>query len=91
MFAAGEPIVAEAVNANFLALTLAHDINTDEKTVDQARQEYATTMIKKMMGADPEYTQTLQFTVPAGKQRDPDESIIIDALTEEIKQALDGD
>lgn len=76
--------------ANFLALNLAHDIITDEKTVDQARQAYATTMIKKMMGADPEYTQDLQFTVPEGKQRDPDESIITDTLKEEVKQTLDG-
>lgn len=74
--------------ANFLAINLAHDIVTGETTVDEARQEYATTMVKTMMDVEPDYVQGLQFELPEGKQRDPDESIITDALREEVKEKL---
>lgn len=74
--------------ANFLALNLAHDIITDQKSVEEARHEYAVTMVKKMMGASPDYTRGLQFTRPTNDQRDPDESIITDALRAEVKEKL---
>lgn len=80
----------DAEAANFLAVNLAHDIVTGEKSVDEARQEYATSMVKHTMGADPEYVQALQFTPSGGKQRDPDETIITDAMKAEVKQMLDG-
>lgn len=74
--------------ANLLALNLAHDILETDTDVDEARQEYAVTMVETMLGAEPDYTQALQFDVPDDKQRDPDESIITDAMREEVKEEL---
>lgn len=74
--------------ANFLAINLAHDLIKEETTVDDARQEYATTMVKMMAGADPDYTSGLQFGVPTRDVRDPDESVITDAMKEEIEEKL---
>jgi hypothetical protein len=76
--------------ANFLAVNLAHDIITREKSVDEARQEYAVAMVKTQMGSPPDTTQELQFDLPAGDERDPDETIITDALKEEVKQMMGG-
>lgn len=64
--------------ANFLALNLANDIVTDEKSVEEARRAYAEDVIRKMNGESPEYTQGLQFELPEGNQRDPDVAIIED-------------
>ncbi|QLG62786.1 hypothetical protein [Halorarum salinum] len=75
--------------ANVLALNLAHDIITGKMSVDDARQEYAVTMVKSRMGGSPEYTQRLQFSLPQDKQRDPDESIVTDAMKEEVKDQLE--
>lgn len=74
---------------NVLALNLAHDIITDETSVDDARQEYAMTAVKQMMGGSPDYTQGLQFPIPEDKQRDPDETIVTDAMKEEVKDMLE--
>lgn len=75
---------------NFLALNLAHDIITDDKTVDEAREAYARTAVKAMMGADPDYTTDFQFANPAGDQRDPDETIVTEAMKEEVKEKIEG-
>jgi hypothetical protein len=53
--------------ANFLALNLAHDILTGERTVDEARTFYADTMQAVMGGGEPqnpEYIQGFTFDVP---------------------------
>ncbi len=76
--------------ANVLALNLAHDVITGEMSVDEARQEYAVSIIKTEMGAEPEYTRELQFDLPAGDERDPDETIITDALKQEVKETMGG-
>lgn len=76
--------------ANFLALNLANDIITGEISVDDARKKYAVTLVKMMMGSKSEYVQGLQFDVPRDKQRDPDESIITDAMKEEVEEMLSG-
>jgi len=68
--------------ANFLALNLAHDILTDEKSVEEARQAYTEIFARKEAGGQPDYIQDLQFDLPEGDQRDPDEKTV----TEEIKQ-----
>lgn len=57
---------------NFLALNLAHDIATDQKTVDEARQFYAQTAKAFMGGKKHPYTQKLQFDVP-NRAGDPDQ------------------
>lgn len=61
--------------ANFLAVNLAHDVVADEKTVDEARDEYAKLMMKGKAGGSPRYMQDLQFEAPRGDPRDPDVTI----------------
>jgi hypothetical protein len=46
---------------NFLALNLAHNIITDEKTIEEARKTYADFFKEKMNGEDPQYLQKLTF------------------------------
>ena len=62
--------------ANFLAINLAHDIVTERKSIEEARREYAETMQRMMAGQSPAYVQGLQFDLPEGNQRDPDEAIM---------------
>lgn len=57
---------------NFLALNLAHDIITDKKTVEEARDFYAKTAMKFKEGGTDPYTQGLQFSVPKGDTGDKD-------------------
>lgn len=68
--------------ANFLSLNLAHDVVTDEKTIEEAREEYAKILMKGKAGGSHEYMQGLQFDVPKGNPRDPDVTI----ATEKIKR-----
>lgn len=73
---------------NFLAINLAHDIILGRKTVDEAREAYAKTAVKAMMGAEPDYTREFGFALPDTDQRDPDESIVTDTMREEIKDRM---
>lgn len=57
---------------NFLALNLAHDIVTGQRTVEEARRFYSKTVAAFMRGERPAYTQGLQFQVPRGGTADPD-------------------
>jgi hypothetical protein len=62
--------------ANLLALNLAHDIITDKRTVEDARNAYAEN-IKALMNKQPgPYMEKLQFEVPSGDTADPDQSLI---------------
>ncbi len=58
--------------ANFLALNLAHDIVTGKRTVQQARDFYAKTVMASMKGEKPPYMQKLQFQPSRGNTMDPD-------------------
>jgi hypothetical protein len=62
--------------ANYLAINLAHDIITGEKTVEEARQSYAENVKMMMEGEEPEYMQGFQFELPEGEETDPGEPII---------------
>jgi hypothetical protein len=78
---------------NVLALNLAHDIVTGDRTVEEARQDYAMTALKQMMGGNPDYTESLQFSYPADNEetRDLDESVVTEAMKEEVKEMLGGE
>ena len=67
--------------ANVLGLNLAHDVLTGERTVEEARRDYAKMNAKLMAGGSPEYTQRFQFPLPEGDQRDPDVTILTEELT----------
>lgn len=62
--------------ANFLAINLAHDIVTEQTSVEEARREYAETMQRMMAGESPSTVQGFQFDLPEGDQRDPDEALM---------------
>lgn len=51
--------------ANFLALNLAHEIVTGKRSVDEAREFYATTMKEMMSGKMSPYVKGLRFKPPA--------------------------
>lgn len=75
---------------NILTLNLANDIVTGEKSVEEARQDFAEIAIKHQLGMEPAYAQKLQFDLPQGDQGDPDESIITDAMKNKVKEELEG-
>ena len=58
--------------ANFLALNLAHDIVTDRKSVEQAREYYARAIKDMMAGKMDPYLEKLQFNPPSGRTADAD-------------------
>ena len=58
---------------NFLALNLAHDIITGNKTVEQARGAYGDIVKEKMNGGNPAYMQKLSYT-PETNTADPDKN-----------------
>lgn len=66
--------------ANVLALNLAHDVITDEKTTAEAREDYAKINAKMMAGRSPTYAQNFQFPLPEGDQRDPDVTIVTEKI-----------
>ena len=74
--------------ANFLALNLAHDILTGDKSVEEAREAYSEIYARKEAGGEPDYIQGLQFDVPEGDERDPDEKTVTEEMKEEAKQQV---
>jgi hypothetical protein len=62
--------------ANFLALNLAHDIVTGNKSVEEARQAYGEAIMQMMQGNPPEITQRLTFELASADAGDTDESTI---------------
>lgn len=57
---------------NFVAINLAHDILTKNKTIQEARNEYTRLYKAYQNGKKPAYTQKLQFDLPQGDTTDPD-------------------
>jgi hypothetical protein len=58
---------------NFLAINLANDVATGERTVEEARQFYAETAMAFMDGKSDPYVEGFVFEVPQGGTGDPDE------------------
>lgn len=58
--------------ANFLALNLAHDIIKGNKSVESAKEFYASTIKDMINGGDPAYMQKLQFDVASTSKADSD-------------------
>lgn len=72
--------------ANILALNLAHDIIEDKKTVEEARQFYAETMMKMMQGEEDEYLKKLTFNISQTDVNNPDETIMDMSKVKEMKE-----
>jgi hypothetical protein len=76
---------------NFLALNLAHEIATGERTVDDARTFYAETATAFMMGNSSPYTNGLQFQSRTDDAADLDEvtmNPMIRQAAEEVRKGL---
>lgn len=61
---------------NFVAINLAHDIITGERTVSEARQEYSRLYQAFQNGEKPPYTQSFQFELPSQSTADKDIAIV---------------
>jgi hypothetical protein len=57
---------------NFLAINLAHEVITGERTVEDARAFYARTAMAFKEGRKDRYTQGLLEGMPTGRSADPD-------------------
>ncbi len=64
----------DAEAANFLAINLANDVATGERTVEGSRAFYAETMMAFKAGRSDPYVEGLVFEVPEGNTNDPDEA-----------------
>ncbi len=74
--------------ANFLALNLAHDINTNKKTVEEARNYYVQAMKDYRAKKDVPYMQSLQFE-PLKKQESQylDQELVKKEELDEIEES----
>lgn len=75
--------------ANILALNLAHDIIENKKTVEEARQFYADTMMKMMQGEESEYLKKLTFNISERDVNNPDETIMDMSKVKEMKKKME--
>jgi hypothetical protein len=66
----------EGEEANYLAINLAHEIVTGERSVGDARDRYAEAMQAMTEGKDDPYTQGLRFDPPSGGTADPDQQAL---------------
>jgi hypothetical protein len=72
--------------ANFLALNLMHDIVTGARTVDEARDYYATEFADYRRKKPTPYMQGLRFTPADGAAADPDRRLLSD---EDLERAAE--
>jgi hypothetical protein len=72
--------------ANFLALNLMHDIVTDARTVEEAREYYAKEVLDARRKEPTPYMERLRFAPQGPEAADPDVRIIPE---EELKAAIE--
>lgn len=77
--------------ANFLALNLAHDVLTGEKSVEEAREAYSEIFARKEAGGTPDYVQGFQFDLPSGDQRDRDEKTVTEEMKRDAKRQVEAE
>jgi hypothetical protein len=71
--------------ANFLALNLMHDIVTGEKSVQEARDYYATEFLNARRKEPTPYMEGLRFRPGTGTAADPDTRVLSDEQLEAAK------
>jgi len=76
--------------ANFLALNLMHDIVTDSKDVQGARDYYVKEFLDVRRRKPTPYMNKLQFQPPDGQTADPDERAIADEELDRAKAEAGG-
>jgi hypothetical protein len=71
-----------------------HELVTGVKTVEEARQVYAESMVGFTLGRSAPYAESLRFDVPEGGTEDPDEAIAGGAMIRQsvgkVKDLLTG-
>lgn len=72
--------------ANLLALNLMHDIVTDAKSPQEARDYYAKEFADYRRKKPTPYMDGLRFTPPSGQQADPDQRVLSDQDLERAKK-----
>lgn len=75
--------------ANFLALNLAHDVVTGEKSVAEAREVYSEIYARKERGDEPDYVTDLRFTLPEHDLHDPDHPTLTEDIEERAAEYVD--
>lgn len=76
---------------NFLALNLAHDIVTGQRSVEESRDMYARTATDFMSGNPSDYTTGLLFAAPGGPTADfdsPSMCPVVDELMQKAREAI---
>jgi hypothetical protein len=61
---------------NFVAINLAHDIVSGQRTVDEARKEYGRLYEAHQRDEKPPYTQAFQFDLPTEDTKDLDVTVL---------------
>lgn len=74
------------VEANRLALNLAHDIVSGRRSVEEARAYYAKEFADYRRGLPTPYMEKLRFNPPGGDTADPDRRVLSDAELEQAKR-----
>lgn len=74
--------------ANLLALNLAHDVATGKKSVNEAREFYATAIMEMLQGNKKEYLTSLQIDTNMANASDPDETTMNMDKVKELKSKM---
>lgn len=72
--------------ANILALNLAHDIITDKRNVEEAREFYANAIMEMLKGNKPDYMHELQFKLVDANIGYTDRTVMDMSKVKELKQ-----
>jgi hypothetical protein len=79
--------------ANFITLNFMHEIATGKKTVEEAREAYASQMSAYLVGRPAEYAERLLFNPPNSATVDPDKAVLspqVEQVKEKAKDLLFG-
>ncbi len=80
--------------ANFITLNFMHEIATGQKSVEAAREAYASQMSAYLVGRPAPYAERLLFDPPKGGTVDPDEAVLapqVEQVKEKVKDLFRGD
>ncbi len=79
--------------ANFITLNFMHEIATGQKSVEEAREAYASQMAAYLVGRPAPYAERLLFDPPKGGTVDPDEAVLApqaEQMKEKVKDLFRG-
>lgn len=75
--------------ANLIALNLAEEIARGDKSVDEARRDYARHVMAMMRGEPTRYAQTLMFDPDPARAADPDRTVISQSFLSQYEMGLE--